>query len=112
MHGICHIEIPATDPQKSKEFYSKVFGWQCEDSGGYVMWRAEGISGGFTTESAPAKGGVVLYIEVEDIDTKLADIEKAGCTTVKAKTKISDEFGFYALFTDPCANTLGLWSKT
>jgi predicted enzyme related to lactoylglutathione lyase len=112
MHGVCHIEIPTTDSQKSKQFYSAVFGWQCEDSGDYALWRAQGMSGGFTTESMPADGGVVLYIEVENITAKLADIEKAGGTTVTAKTKISDAFGFYALFRDPCANTLGLWSKT
>ena len=112
MHGVCHIEIPTTDPQKSKDFYGAVFGWQCEDSGDYVMWRAQGVSGGFTTESAPADGGVLLYIEVEDIEKKLADIEKAGGTKVTEKKKISDEFGFYALFKDPCANTLGVWSKT
>ncbi len=112
MHGVCHIEIPTTDSQKSKDFYGTVFDWQCENSGDYVIWRAQGVSGGFTTESAPANGGVVLYIEVEDIETKLADIEQAGGTKVTEKTKISDAFGYYALFTDPCTNTLGLWSKT
>jgi predicted enzyme related to lactoylglutathione lyase len=112
MHGVCHIEIPTTDPQKSKDFYGAVFGWQCEDSGDYVMWRAHGVNGGFTKESAPAEGGVLLYIEVEDIEKKLADVVSAGGTKLTEKTKISDEFGFFALFKDPCANTLGLWSKT
>ena len=28
VHGkICYIEIPATDPQRSAEFYRDVFGW-------------------------------------------------------------------------------------
>lgn len=112
MHGVCHIEIPTTDPQKSKDFFGTVFGWQFEDMGDYVTWRAHGVGGGFTKESKPAAGGVVIYIEVEDIDKKLGDIEKAGGTKVVGKTKISDEFGFYALFTDSCGNTVGVWSKT
>jgi len=112
MHGFCHIEIPTTDVAKSKDFYGKVFGWQFEDAGGYVMYRPpEGVAGGFTTNSKPATNGVILYIEVENIDEKLAQIEHAGGKKVTPKTKISDEFGFYALFADPCGNAIGIWSK-
>lgn len=113
MHGFCHCEIPTTDVKKSKDFYRGVFGWHCEDSfGGYVMFRPpDGMAGGFTTTSKPSRDGVVLYIEVEDIDKKLHEIERAGGTRLVQKTKIAEEYGFYALFLDPCGNALGLWSK-
>lgn len=112
MYGCCHIEIPTTDVAKSKDFYGKVFGWQFEDAGGYVTYSPpEGVGGGFTTNSKPTTNGVIIYIEVEDIDKKLAEIEQAGGKKVIPKTKISDEFGFYALFADPCGNTIGIWSK-
>lgn len=113
MHGFCHVEIPTTDAKKSQEFYGKVFGWKFEETpGDYVMFRPpEGLGGGFTTESRPSKDGAVLYIEVADIDKKLGEIEQSGGKRLVQKTKISDEFGFYALFVDPCGNSVGLWSK-
>ena len=33
-HGkICYIEIPATDVQRSSQFYAAVFGWQLRQRG-------------------------------------------------------------------------------
>ena len=113
MHGFCHFEIPTTDAQKTRDFYSKIFGWKTsEDMPGYVMFATgENQGGGFTQESKPSQDGVILYIEVEDIVKKLGEIEAAGGAKVKDKTEISPEFGFYALFNDPCGNIMGLWSK-
>ena len=113
MHGFCHIEIPTIDANKSKDFYQKVFGWKMtEDMPDYVMFSTpDDEGGGFTTSSKPVPGGVVLYIEVEDIEKKLVEIESRDGKKVKGKTGISAEFGFFGIFTDPCGNTLGLWSK-
>jgi predicted enzyme related to lactoylglutathione lyase len=113
MHGFCHIEIPTTDVQKSKAFYGQLFGWEFDDmGGGYVIFKPpDGTGGGFTTERKPSEEGICLYIEVEDIPKKLEEIESAGGKAVTAKTKISDEFGFYAIFLDPQGNALGIWSK-
>ncbi len=112
MNDVSHIEIPTTDVNKAKDFYSRIFGWECESSGDYVMWRPpEGVGGGFTKESKPTTDGVILYIQVEDIEKTLNEVEQAGGKKVVSKTKISDEFGFYAIFLDPCEQVMGLWSK-
>lgn len=113
MHGFCHIEIPTTDANKSKEFYNKLFGWKMDESmPDYVMFSTgDNQGGGLTPQSKPTQDGVILYIEVEDIPKKLGEIEAAGGKKVKDKTGISPEFGFYGLFTDPCGNIMGLWSK-
>lgn len=113
MHGFCHIEIPTSDPNKSKTFYKEIFGWKMNESmPNYIVFSTpDDEGGGFTTASKPATDGVVLYIEVKDIDEKLKEITSAGGKMVKPKTGISEEFGFYACFTDPCGNIMGLWSK-
>ncbi len=113
MHGFCHIEIPTTDAKKSGEFYRKLFNWNVDESNpDYLMFSTPGNDGGgFTTSSKPTKDGVVVYIEVEDIEAKLKEIEAAGGKTIKAKTGISPEFGYYALFSDPCGNTIGVWGR-
>jgi predicted enzyme related to lactoylglutathione lyase len=113
MHGFCHVEIPTTDASKSKIFYSKVFGWRMDENDpDYLMFSTpDDEGGGFTTSSKPTKDGIVLYIAVEDIEKKLSEIEAAGGKIIKSKAGISPEFGFYALFTDPCGNIMGLWGK-
>jgi len=29
----CHVEIPSSDPKKSKGFYGEVFGWKFQEIG-------------------------------------------------------------------------------
>jgi predicted enzyme related to lactoylglutathione lyase len=114
MHGFCHFEIPTTDSSKSGDFYAKLFGWKLDASTpDYTMFTTpDDEGGGFTTMSKPTNNGVIMYIEVEDIDAKLREIEAAGGKKVKPKAGISPEFGFYALFTDPSGNIMGLWGRT
>jgi predicted enzyme related to lactoylglutathione lyase len=99
--------------QKSKDFYSKVFGWKVtEDVPGYVLFKTgDNQGGGFTKDSKPSQDGVVLYIEVDDINKKMEEIETAGGKKLKDKTQISPEYGSYALFNDPCGNIMALWSQ-
>ncbi len=115
MSKIVHIEIPSTDFGKSKEFYSKVFGWKVDMTPGmdYATWTPpdKGVGGGFTKSDKPATEGVGLYIGVDDIEAKLTEIEAGGGKIVTPKTKISDEYGYYAEFTDSLGNKLALWSK-
>jgi predicted enzyme related to lactoylglutathione lyase len=113
MHGFCHIEIPTTDPQKSRDFYSRVFGWKINESmPDYLMYSTpDDDGGGFSTSVKPSQDGAVLYIEVEDIEEKLREVAAAGGKKLKGKTGISKEFGFFALFLDPCGNIMGLWGR-
>jgi predicted enzyme related to lactoylglutathione lyase len=114
---ICHIEIPTTDLEASRRFYSEVFGWTVEDAPGmtgYALFRTpSGLGGGLNAApgaDAPTRSGPILHIEVQSIDSALADVGRHGGTTLVPKTKISDEFGSFALFIDNVGNRLGLWS--
>jgi len=115
MSKIVHIEIPAPDLEKAKEFYSKLFGWKVEVTPemDYAMWSAgeDAVGGGFSKSAKPATDGVLLHIGVDDIEAKLGEIEVAGGKIVTPKTKISDEWGYYAEFLDVFGNKLGLWSE-
>lgn len=118
-HGdICHIELHSNDIQATRTFYETVFGWTFRIFPGmetYAMFQTRGgPGGGFDAgpnAEPPSAAGPVLHIEVEDIDAALTKIEEAGGKTVAGKTKISDEFGYYAVFLDNVGNRLGLWSK-
>lgn len=115
MHGICHIEIPSKDFEKAAAFYKAVFDWETQmiPQMNYAMYKApSGVNGGFSGElEIYQKPGVVFYIEVENIDASLKKIEKNGGKTIKGKTEIAPEMGFYAIFGDAEGNTLGLWAQ-
>ena len=117
-HGdVCHIELHSSDSRATSRFYESVFGWTFQDIPGfetYAMFRTPaGLGGGIDSDpnaEAPSKVGPILHIETEDIGASLKKIEDAGGETLVGKTKISDEFGHYALFLDNVGNRLGLWS--
>ena len=73
MHGFCHREIPTTDARKSAAFYQEVFGWEINESDpNYIQFATpDNEGGGFTSVSKPTTDGIILYIQVEDIDEKL-----------------------------------------
>jgi len=116
---ICHIEFPTTDLAASRRFYGEIFGWRFEEipgMAGYALFTTpSGLGGGIDGSGRaepPSERGPILHLEVEDIDATLERIEAAGGRTVIPKTKISDEFGFYALFLDNVGNRLGVWSRS
>ena len=55
-------------------------------------------------------GTPVITIDVDDIDTALADVEAHGGATVQKKIPVG-EMGFAAYFTDSEGNLLGLWQS-
>jgi predicted enzyme related to lactoylglutathione lyase len=117
--SICHLELKTTDVGKTRSFYETIFGWTFQIIPGmetYAMFQTPGgLGGGFDAgpdAESPSDQGPIVHIEVDDIDATLAKIEEAGGKTLAGKTRISDEFGYYALFLDNVGNRLGLWSKT
>ncbi len=115
---ISHVEIPVTDIGKAKEFYTKVFGWDgiMQDwSEEYVLVFDEKepsrrCFGLFKAESIP-ENQIVVTMEVEDIESTMKLIEKAGGTQTREKYEIAPEIGFAANFKDCFGNVWGLHSQ-
>jgi uncharacterized protein len=117
-HQVCHVEFMSNDLAQTSEFFSKLFGWQLTPMGAeYTLWSAgAGTLGGGFAKHDPAVYGpegnrTVAYIAVEDIEAKCALIASLGGTVLVPKTKISDEYGFFAIFRDPQGTVVGLWSQ-
>jgi len=112
-HGdITHIDIPVSDMERAKEFYSELFGWQINEAPGfegYPMWQAPNkISGGGL---APRSDGFTQprsYVEVDSIDETLATVTAQGGSVVMERSPIS-ETSWWAIFTDPDGNAVGLY---
>jgi len=115
-HTIVHFEIPASDVEKLKKFYSKLFGWKIEKSPGPIpYWIIEavptdekgiplrpGVNGGMYKKDRPELKPV-NYISVESIDEYIEKIKALGGKIVQPKQEVPD-VGWIAIALDPEGN--------
>jgi predicted enzyme related to lactoylglutathione lyase len=112
-HKITYIEFTTTDIERTRKFYSSVFGWSFQDWGPqYIGFEGAGIDGGFTkgdpqppqTKSAPL---VVLYSA--DLKATEAAIVAAGGSIVVPTFVFPGGHRFH--FSDGAGNILCVWSE-
>jgi uncharacterized protein len=108
-----HFEIPADQPERAREFYQKVFGWQFQKwDGPMPYWLVQtgadgpGIDGGLHPRAHPGQG-TVNTIDVPSCDDYLRKVEAAGGRTAVPKMAIPG-MGWLAYCTDPEGNTFGI----
>jgi uncharacterized protein len=115
-----HIEIPAQDPVKAGEFYSELFGWECTHMPemDYVTFNTQpelppmtALGGGFPRIDGETykPNDVVAYVDSDDIEATLRQIEKLGGKALTAKMEIPG-IGWFAFFCDPSGNRLALFT--
>ena len=114
MHAFGHIEIPTTNVEKAKKFFTSVFGWtysHLADIDYTIIHTGKHPNGGFEVKKRISKTGqVIVYIETEDIDASLKSIRKArGKITVK-KSPVGT-MGWRAQFETPDGVQLALWQS-
>ncbi|MFW5468536.1 VOC family protein [Knoellia sp. CPCC 206435] len=112
-HGdITHIDIPVSDMERAKAFYSELFGWRIAEVPGfegYPMWQAPNtISGGGLAPRGEGFTQPRSYVEVDSIDETLARVTEQGGSVVMEKSPIS-ETSWWAIFSDLDGNTVGLY---
>jgi predicted enzyme related to lactoylglutathione lyase len=112
---IVHIDLVSSDFDRSKKFYSGIFGWECTEVHvpglQYMLWKPpSGPAGGFRrpSEGDESTPRVINYIRVDSIDATVAAIKQNGGEIVVSKMEVSKEVGFMALFRDPDGNQIGL----
>jgi predicted enzyme related to lactoylglutathione lyase len=111
---ICHVEIPTTNFEKAKSFYSKIFGWKVNlmPDMNYASFETGSEPGGGFNKvdkvTSSGEEGVLIYISVDEIHQTLARITELGGNVIKEKTEIP-ETGWYALFVDPEGNVIGIF---
>ncbi len=109
--AICHVEVPVTDLERAKRFYSEAFGWDVELVPGmeYALFKTGSEpGGGFAKVEEVRPGGALFYILVKDLEEKLREIERAGGKRLGEKAEI-EGIGWEAKFIDVFGNILGLF---
>jgi len=115
-NSIVHFDIPATDLEKLKTLYSKLFNWKIYRAPGPIdYWMIEtvpvneqgmllrpGVNGGMYKKEQPVIKPV-NYILVENIDESIQNIKTLGGTITRQKQEVPG-VGWIALAIDPEGN--------
>jgi predicted enzyme related to lactoylglutathione lyase len=108
---LAHAEIPSTDLDRSKEFYSKMFGWDFKPFGtGYLLFNThKGFTIGLRKTDNIAKGDTTIFhVRVDKVDDYLKKAKEHGGDIFRGKT-IIPAMGAYALIKDTEGNIIGLY---
>jgi predicted enzyme related to lactoylglutathione lyase len=109
---ICYVEIPATDVQRSAEFYEKVFGWNIRQRGDGAIAFDDSVgevSGTWVTGRPPAAPGLLIYIMVDSVAATIDTLVTHGGELVQPIGADAPEIT--ARFRDPAGNVLGLYQQ-
>ncbi|GJM23390.1 MAG: glyoxalase [Planctomycetota bacterium] len=108
-HAFCWTELMTTDTAGAKAFYTKLFGWEIQDTdmgemGTYTMWmKGDKHTGGcmqLPPEAGEAPPHWMNYVNVIDVNASLAKAMELGATTVVPVMPIP-EVGQFTMIADP-----------
>ena len=110
---ICYVEIPATDIERSAEFYKRAFGWQIRQRGdGSTAFddTVNEVSGTWLLGRPPAaEPGLMIYIMVAKAEAAVRAVVSAGGEIVQPIDPRGREV--VATFRDPAGNIMGIYEQ-
>jgi len=105
-----HIEIPADDVGRAREFWGPLFGWEFQAFPGpseYHIARIDDRSGAALTNMEPGKRGTRTYFAVDDVNAGAARVRELGGDANDPAPV--PNMGWFATCRDPQGNEFGLW---
>ncbi len=112
--NICHVEIIGENVEQVSQFYGSLFGWTIDSSFGenYALFNTgREPGGGLMTPRKNIPAGIIVYVQVEDVEATLKKVEELGGKVVAEKNEIPN-IGWYGLFKDPNENLIGLFCSS
>lgn len=127
MPTIVHFEIPSDNLERTKKFYTDLFGWKIEkmpgtdqreywtfatttnNKGGSNNGDGEQrtVSGGMLERQMPQEP-IMIYIGVDSVTEYSNKVERLGGKVIKQKTEVPG-YGWFAICTDTENNGFALW---
>jgi len=110
---VCYIEMPASDIQRSADFYERVFGWRIRNRGdGSIAFddSTGEVSGTWVLgRAAASQPGLLIYIMVDSVAATVDAVAASGGEIVQPIG--GDPGEITARFRDPGGNVLGLYQE-
>ena len=104
------IELPATELEKSRLFFSGVFGWDFTPFGPTYASTMEGtVDVGLQADPTEMTSSPLAVIEVPDLEATLDAVTRAGASIVKAIFSFPGGRRFQ--FLDPAGNELAAMQR-
>jgi predicted enzyme related to lactoylglutathione lyase len=121
MPTIVHFEIPADDVERSKKFYSNLFGWKIEKwpgstgGGDIEYWTItttddkgnKALGGGMMKRQGPNQP-IINYIDVKSVDEYSYKVQQLGGKVHVPKMAVPG-MGYLAICLDTENNAFGIW---
>ena len=111
----CWVDLMTSDPARSREFYSQLFGWTAEDPneefGGYFNFTKDGVLTAGCMASVPGQGVAdvwSVYLATDDTRKTVETADANGGQVVAPAMDVGD-LGTMAVITDPGGAAIGMW---
>jgi predicted enzyme related to lactoylglutathione lyase len=107
---IDYVEIPVTDLNRAREFFSSMFGWSFQEWGDdYMSFNDGRIDGGFRRASEPAVStGALLIFYSENLERDVEKVRDLGAEISQEIFAFPGGRRFH--FIDPTGNEYAIWS--
>jgi uncharacterized protein len=123
MPTLVHFEVPADDVERSRKFYTDLFGWKIEKwpgtgAGDLQYWTVTttddkgnkaSLGGGMMKGQNPQQQ-ITNFIDVKSVDEYSSKVEKLGGKVVVSKMAVPG-MGYFAVCHDTENNSFGLWES-
>jgi uncharacterized protein len=115
---VVHFEISSEHPQKQREYYTQLFGWEFDTESPVAPSVSEAGQYGFMNTESGIPGGIgggpgypshaMFYVGVDDVGAALREAERLGGTRVLGPEANPNGQLVVAHFRDPDGNLIGL----
>jgi uncharacterized protein len=108
-NSIIRWQILSSEPNKTAEFYAKLFSWKASSANalGYREMKTASIDGGVWPAPQAERPFVQLFVEVADVDQSVDKALKLGATVLIPKSLLPDG-DTMAVLQDPTGLSFGL----
>jgi len=110
----CWIDLFTSDPDKSRAFYTDLFGWKAEEPnaefGGYWNFTKDDVrvAGGMRNHGEGAPDGWSVYLATANAEATVAAATASGSQVIVPPMPVG-ELGTMAVVTDPGNAAIGMW---
>lgn len=109
---IVHWELMGPDGDALKDFYASIFDWSFQSPPGFDNYHMTdaadtGVAGAVGQGMEEMRAYAAMYVQVDDIEATLSQIEASGGKTVVPRTVIPDTV-IFGMFHDPAGNLVAL----
>jgi predicted enzyme related to lactoylglutathione lyase len=109
---IDYLELPASDFDAIKSFYTRAFGWEFQGYGGdYCAFNDGKLNGGFYRSdqaSSTKQGSTLIVLYATSLENTLESVVASGGSIVRPIFSFPGGRRFH--FSDPNGNELAVWS--